>query len=73
MKLGQLIEHNTEIFFFKNYAENKEGSLVPDLCLVLKKASYEVNASGIEPTFYIIALSIHGILWYTIKLSCLKL
>ena len=32
MKLGQLIEYTIprEIFFFKNYAENKAGRLVPD-------------------------------------------
>ena len=34
MKLGKLIE----IFFFKNYAENKEGRLVPDLFLFFEKA-----------------------------------
>ena len=32
MEFGQLIEHNIlrEIFFFKNYAENEAGKLVPD-------------------------------------------
>ena len=25
MKFGQLIEHNKEIYFFKNYAENEVG------------------------------------------------
>ena len=35
MKLGQLIEHN-KIFFFKNYAENEAGGLVPDLFLFFK-------------------------------------
>ena len=34
MKLGQL----REIFFFKNYAENETGRLIPDLFLVFKKA-----------------------------------
>ena len=39
MKLGQLIEYNKgNIFFFKNYAENKVGRLVPDLFLFFKKA-----------------------------------
>ena len=37
MKLGKLIEYK-EIFFFKDYAENKAGRLVPDLLLFLKKA-----------------------------------
>ena len=31
MKLGQLIEYSKRIFFFKNYAENQAGRLVPDL------------------------------------------
>ena len=31
MKLGQLIGY--KIFFFKNYAENKPGALVPDFFL----------------------------------------
>ena len=37
MKFGQLIEHNKRIFFFKNYAENEAGWLVPDLFLFFKK------------------------------------
>ena len=35
IKFGTLIE----IFFFKNYAENEAGRLVPDLFLFLKKPS----------------------------------
>ena len=30
MKFGQLIEHPREKFFFKNYAENEAGKLVPN-------------------------------------------
>ena len=39
MKFGQLIEP-TKIknFFFKNYAENEPGKLVPDCFLSFKKA-----------------------------------
>ena len=37
MKIGQLIEHINRNIFFKNYAENKVGRLVPDL-LVFKKS-----------------------------------
>ena len=51
MKLGQLKEHINNIlnrFFSKNYAENKVGKLVTDLFLFLKKASYEVNLSGVQ-------------------------
>ena len=38
MKLGQLIEYNKRNIFFKNYAENEAGRLVPDLFLFCKKA-----------------------------------
>ena len=38
MKFGQLIEYNKIIFFFKCYAENEAGILVPDLFLFFKKA-----------------------------------
>ena len=37
-KVGQSIEYNTEIFFFKNYAENETGRLIPDLFLFFEKA-----------------------------------
>ena len=38
MEFGHLIEHNKRnIFFFKNYAENEAGRLVPDLFILLKK------------------------------------
>ena len=38
VKFGQLIEYNMRDFFFKNYAENKAGRLVPDLSLFFKKS-----------------------------------
>ena len=38
MKLGELTEYNNENIFFKNYAENETGWLVPDFFLFLKKA-----------------------------------
>ena len=38
MKVGQSIEYNTEIFLFKNYAENETGRLVPELFLFFEKA-----------------------------------
>ena len=31
MKFGQLLEYNKKYFFFKNYAENEAGKLVPNL------------------------------------------
>ena len=39
MKFGQLIDPR-EIFFFKSYAENEAGKLVPDHFLFFKKALY---------------------------------
>ena len=47
MTFGQLIENHKRIFFFKNYAENETGKLVPDHFLFFKKALYEVKASGL--------------------------
>ena len=37
MKLGQLLEYNKKNIFFKNYAKNEAGRLVPDLFLFFKK------------------------------------
>ena len=53
MKLGQLKEYINRNIFLKNYAENKVGRLVPELFLFFKKALYEVNASGMQPSFNI--------------------
>ena len=39
MKLDQLIEYIKK-FFFKNYAENKAGRLVPDLFFFLKSLKW---------------------------------
>ena len=38
MKLDQLREYSKKIFFFKNYAKNEKGRLVPDLFLLFEKA-----------------------------------
>ena len=38
MKPGQLIEYNKRKIFFKNYAENESGRLVPDLFLFFENA-----------------------------------
>ena len=51
MKIGQLIEYNKKNIFFKYYAENEAGRLVPDLFLLFKKAQYEVKASGLQLSF----------------------
>ena len=38
MKLGQSMEYNKKkFFFFKNYAKNEAGRLVPDLFLFFQK------------------------------------
>ena len=37
MKFYQLMEYNKTNIFFKNYAENEAGRLVPDLFLFFKK------------------------------------
>ena len=41
----------TEIFFFKNHAENETWRLVRDLFLFFKIALYEVKANGLQPNF----------------------
>ena len=53
MKLGQLIEYNKRIFFFKNHVENEAGRLVPDLFLFFKMALYKVKTNGLQLGFTI--------------------
>ena len=53
MKIGQVIEHNKQNIFFKNYSENEAGRLVPDLFLFFKKALHEVKAGGLQLSFNI--------------------
>ena len=56
IKCGQLIEYSvtTEIFLFKNYAENEARRLVPDPFLVfLKSLLYEVKACDLQLCFNI--------------------
>ena len=57
------------MFFFKSHAENETGRLVPGLFLFLKKALYEVKASGLQFSF-----NIYGkpSTWPTIKLNSKK-
>ena len=40
MKFGQLIEYPKRNIFFKNYADNEAGKLVPDRFLFFKRALY---------------------------------
>ena len=42
--------------FFKSRAENETGILVPDLFLFLRKALFEVKASGLHLNFNIFRL-----------------
>ena len=44
MKFSQVVEYKNNNFFFKNYAENEAGRLVPDL-FVFQKRFMEVKAS----------------------------
>ena len=53
MKFGQFIEYYRSNIFFKNYAENELGRLVPDLFLFFKKALYEVKANALRLSFNI--------------------
>ena len=41
MKLGQLIEYIKRNIFIENYAENKQGRLVPDLFFFFLKKKKE--------------------------------
>ena len=53
MNFGQLIEHSKRNIFFKNYAENDVGEIVPDRFLFFKKALYYVKASDLQLDFTI--------------------
>ena len=74
MKFGQLIEYNyiEETYFFKKYAQNEAGELVPDFFLFFEKALFEVKASGL----HLIIVSVYfesPLLEQTIKINCAKL
>ena len=53
MRIGQVIEYNKEIIFFKNHAQNEAGRLVPDFFSFLKKLSYKATARGLQISFNI--------------------
>ena len=52
MKFGQF--YKEKYFFFKNYAENEAGKLVPDFFLFFRKTLYEVKVSGLQLSFNIL-------------------
>ena len=56
--------------FLKNHSENEEEGLFPDFCLLFKKVSYEIKASGV----YLISIYFNiPRLLYTININCIKL
>ena len=46
-------EYNRKTLFFKSHAENEAARLAPDVFLFLRKALYEVKASGLQLMFNI--------------------
>ena len=53
MKFGQLIDLATEMFFFKNHAQNETERLVSGYFLFFIKALCKVKRSGLELGFTI--------------------
>ena len=49
-----LIECNVRNIFFKNYAENEAGRLLPNLFLFFKNALFKVKTSGYDLSFNIL-------------------
>ena len=52
-EISQLIEYKTRNTFLQNHAENEAGRPVADPILLVKKALYEVNTSGLQLSFNI--------------------
>ena len=55
--------------FFKNYAKNEAGRLVPDLLLFFKKALDEVKENCLQLSFNMFQ---QPSIWHTIKINCIK-
>ena len=51
LKFGQVVQDNKRNIFLQKSVENEAGRLVPDLFLFVKKALYEVKASGLQLSF----------------------
>ena len=49
----QLPKQNMRNIFFRNYAKNEVGRLVPDFFLFFKRALYKAKASGQDLSFNI--------------------
>ena len=60
----------SEMFSFKNRAENKAGRIVPDLFLFLKKALYDVKANYVQISFNHFQLPST---WKTMKTKYIKI
>ena len=71
MKFGQLIEYNKRnIFYLKIMQKKRQGDQFQTPFCVLKKALYEVKASGPQLRFNIIR---QPSTWHTMKTNCMKL
>ena len=46
------------MFFFRDFAENEVGKLVPDRFLYFKKALYQIKASGLQIDFIYILIAL---------------
>ena len=46
------------MFFFRDFAENEVGKLVPDRFLYFKKALYQIKASGLQLDFIYILIAL---------------
>ena len=59
MKFAQLVEYNNRNILFKNHAENKTVTVIPDLFLFFKKSFYKVKASGLQLSFNILTMALN--------------
>ena len=71
MKFVRLIEYNKRNIFLQNsYRKcNEAWTLVPDLFLLFKKASYEAKISGLQLKYSIFR---NPSTWLAIKTNCIK-
>ena len=70
MKFVQLIEHRNRNVFLYKLCRKGTGKLVSDSFFFLKKALYQVKASGLQLDLIIFRQLSN---WHTIETNCLKL
>ena len=70
MKFSQSIEYNKRKCFFKNHEQNEAERLIPDLCLLFKKALYDVKTSGLQLSFNIFRQPSS---WHITLMNCAKI